>query len=552
MALVTWIFGGLKRLLTLVALPWTALRSTHVGPRLRWALHGVLLVAVLVGLGFANYFLGFDALVRAPHSVLRLVWLPLIFALSYALAWLGWWLYRLSTAPPEPAEFPDLDEAWQEATDALARAGMDWTSAPVFLLLGSPAGSEAALFHAAGLPLSVPQSPRSPEAPLHLFANSDGIYLSCPGASLLAEQAKILTAELPLVSSQSAGSPSSDDLDQSAFRNSHSAFLPVPDMGLKSQPWPTENAAWSHSHAESEGNQAVAVLDAPPAPIPAAANPAMRADRDDRRRERLLALRHEDQLECISARLRHVCRTIVAVRKPYCPINGILALVPYAATEADDEANQAAILLERDLRTVRDATQVECPLVTLVCDLERDPGCREFLNRFPTEQRRRRLGVELPAVPPCDAEQRSRVIATGIHWICQVLMPRLIYRLLDAPQATETDGPAQQGNVLLYRFLETIRDRHARLSRILTRALGSSQSPAWQLRGCFLAATGTDATREQGFLATLFPQLLAWQNDVSWSDAAANADVRYHRWTRWGYAGLGIGSAALLALACAF
>src|SRR5205085_10340970 len=67
-------------------------------------------------------------------------------------------------------------------------AGIDLTAAPLFLVLGRPAGGEAALFQAAQLQLAVKMAPPRGDAPLHVFANRDGIYVTCAGASLLGRQ----------------------------------------------------------------------------------------------------------------------------------------------------------------------------------------------------------------------------------------------------------------------------------------------------------------------------------------------------------------------------
>ena len=41
----------------------------------------------------------------------------------YVLAWLGWWLWKLLVTDDSYTEFPDITEAWEEAMEALARAG---------------------------------------------------------------------------------------------------------------------------------------------------------------------------------------------------------------------------------------------------------------------------------------------------------------------------------------------------------------------------------------------------------------------------------------------
>ena len=94
-------------------------------------------------------------------------------------------------------------------------------------------------------------------------------------------------------------------------------------------------------------------------------------------------LERGEVLERTTSRLRHLCTLIARDRQPYCPVNGLLVLLPFAASDDELTAGQTAVLLERDLATVRQTLEVRCPLVTLVCDMENTPGGRELLDRFP-------------------------------------------------------------------------------------------------------------------------------------------------------------------------
>src|SRR5207247_385369 len=114
---------------------------------------------------------------------------------------------------------------------------------------------------------------------------------------------------------------------------------------------------------------------------------------------RMHLLKNAPEVELLTARLRYLCRLIVRDRKPYCPINGLMVLVPFGAMDTDDDANQTGTICQLDLQTARRAFQVNCPAFVLVCDLESAGGFKEFMERFPTEQRQRRLGQRLPLAP---------------------------------------------------------------------------------------------------------------------------------------------------------
>src|SRR5262245_52358647 len=134
--LFTTLWNGVKAVPGLLV-PFLARAGDVRGwPRwLRWAVHALALAAVLVGLWFLGQLLDLERLVEAPWPPLRRAWLPLVFLLCYALIWLGWWIWELLGLREERSEFPDIDDAWAEARDALDKAGIDVTDVPLFLVL---------------------------------------------------------------------------------------------------------------------------------------------------------------------------------------------------------------------------------------------------------------------------------------------------------------------------------------------------------------------------------------------------------------------------------
>jgi hypothetical protein len=81
------------------------------------------------------------------------------------------------------SRFPDLDFAWRAGLTALERNGLDITTVPVFLILGSSGErQEQAMFDSAGLALRVRAVPEGP-APLHWYASPEAIFVCCTEAS---------------------------------------------------------------------------------------------------------------------------------------------------------------------------------------------------------------------------------------------------------------------------------------------------------------------------------------------------------------------------------
>ena len=77
----------------------------------------------------------------------------------------------------EQSRFPEIDFAWQSGLSALEQNGLSIDAIPLFLVLGSAGESfEQSLLAASGMNFRVRGVPDGP-APLHWYANPDGIFL---------------------------------------------------------------------------------------------------------------------------------------------------------------------------------------------------------------------------------------------------------------------------------------------------------------------------------------------------------------------------------------
>src|SRR5262249_28902346 len=131
-----------------------------------------------------------------------------------------------------------------------------------------------------------------------------------------------------------------------------------------------------------------------------------------------------------SARLRYLCRLIARDRQPYCPVNGILLLVPFAGTASEEQAQRTGGVCQTDLLTARRAWRVQCPVFPLVCDLETVPGFREFVGRIPPTLRRNRLGQRFPLVPDLpEALAVQESVGRSVQALCQSLVPIWVFKL---------------------------------------------------------------------------------------------------------------------------
>jgi hypothetical protein len=539
MGLFSKIWNGIRQLFGLVFPFFSKARDLKgMGPQLRKVLHVVMVVLILVGLAVIHRLLDLGKLIKTPYALLRDYWLPLLFLLVYILSWLGWWLWKLLEPTEEASDFPDIDEAWEEARKALDQANIDITEVPLFLVVGKPAAPEDALFAAAQLNLTVKQAPRRGDAPIHAYANRDGLYVSCAGACLSGRQAEIL----------SAGGGGGD----SAFGGGDGGLVGASseDMFRTVQPGGIMKEMQAVlARAREQGRDPAELTEDEKREIRAlvAQEEVQRGGRKTVTRPQIL--KNAPEVERCSARLRHLCRLIVRDRRPFCPANGILFLVPYAGADSDDDAAQTGGAIHQDLLNIREVLRVHVPVFAMICDLERANGFKEFLERFPADQRQRRLGQRYPLCPDLPQEKVSGSIESCVQWICQVVFPTWIYKLfrLESPGREEIETVVA-GNCRLYQFLGQVRERQKRFARIVSRALLLESSGPLLFGGCYVGASGSDPSNEQGFVAGTFRRLTENQNYVSWTDQALAEETDYSRLTTYGYVAIAVMILALVGL----
>src|SRR5262249_36356517 len=231
-----------------------------------------------------------------------------------------------------------IDEAWEEAMTALHKGGIDVTDPPLFLLLGRSPGNEAPLFDATHFPLLVKQAPPRMNAPLHVYGSRDCIFVTCPDASLLGRHAAILAGEAE------GSTPGSPLAAESGFDPNKTLIPQGHALDVQAVLTRAREQGRDPQHLTEEENQEIKAI--------LAAAAAEEAQRQGKSRQSLL--KNSSEVERLSARLRHLCRLIVRDRRPYCPVNGIMVIVPVAATDTDEDANQTGTLIQKDLSAARD------------------------------------------------------------------------------------------------------------------------------------------------------------------------------------------------------
>lgn len=263
-----------------------------------------------------------------------------------------------------------------------------------------------------------------------------------------------------------------------------------------------------------------------------------------------IPLLHSDsEISEIESALVNLCSLIEEARAPQCAVNGVLVIIPFDATTDQKTANHCGMLIERDLETIQSSTLLSLPRLAVFSDLQNVPGSTQLLSGFPDQQKDRRLGIQLPWLPDCDAAKTASTVNDGIRWVFQTMLPPLINRLFHTESGPESVTTTRARNEHLYQFMSSIGKRTGIAQRLIQRGFLNNTINAQQLRGCYLTANGRDANSQRGFANGVIGQLLEMQNEVQWKPDAIHFDRERRRWARLGYFAIGgLGTATLLLL----
>jgi hypothetical protein len=487
---------------------------------LRIILQIIVFIAVVLLLWWINPLIQ----VKVENKTLAPIWLPLLFIGVYTLCLLANWLWRLLMTEDDGLYFRDIDLAWKEALEALASAELGFRNLPVFLILGHPAEEESALFEGAKLDLLVNNRPSWAAAPLRVYATRQAIYLTCGGASLLSYYAQCLSTKISTGTGDAAEIEATinDTVAPARGRRSPVAGNNIPGALLAKL-----------NQLEREGR------------------PATRAEvREMRAVYRQSSayrspLRDTQRITLQAQRLEFLCRLLVRDREPYCPINGVLVLLPFAGTDSAQDAKDTAQALAADLAVTRKALKMNCAHFVLVTDMETAPGFTELIQGFSPKDRARRFGQRCPMnpdlreVPSSAGDPAAAVLASLGESVCSAVVPAWVFDKFGMEQKAEDDRiPVIRNNSQLFQLSCEMQERSQLLGKILAQGGLSQQAEDGPLLvgGCYLAGTGPDAEKEQAFIkGVVQDRLVSGQSAVYWNNATLNEEAYYERWLVFGW-----------------
>jgi hypothetical protein len=523
-ALFTRFFGAIRSAIGLVLPVFAEAADFRSWPKwLKVVIHLLLLGLILAGLYVLNEnpWVQRNLLTKADKT-LQQIYLPLLFLVLYVLSWLGYWLYKLLTEE-EAGDYPDIDAAWAAATAELRAAGLPIDRLPLFLVVGRPAAGEDALFVASQLQLTVRAPGQLVQSPIRIYAGAQVAFVTCSGASAWGAHAAMLNGEIGSAEAGFASGKMEEAQKTLGAAGAQVEGLSDEQMsemrGLLAEQAERELSPDERARLRELFDQSNRAAASKRKTLP----PELKADGPKR--------------------LAYLCRLIRKDRYPWCPVNGVLALVPWAALESDEACKEAVDVLGRDLAVARDALRLRYVTYVGVCDLETAPGFAEFRRAFSASQLKNRIGQRLPVLPDVPAEKLPDVMDRAADWVRDTVIRSWVLkhvRLDWPPDDRKSRIFVPVNNRKLFQFLHEVHDRGPRLGRVLARGLpadGRAADPVEAMPlvgGCYLVATGRQQT-EQAFVPGVFQRLLESENTIRWSERHLAEDARFRRLATAGY-----------------
>ncbi len=536
--------GGILRWTAGVFVPMFARPTRPVA--VAWVLHLVLAAAVLVGAYFLqNNFTKLYAWVEKAPDWFRPFWLPALLLLLYALMWAAAWLWAQLAPEQASVVYPDLDDAWTTALEALQRAGIGIGDTPVFLVIGElPTGFEP-LFRA--LPRGVAVAGGTPsESAVRVFANADAIYVTLSGATLLGVQE---AGDIVDLTSTGGGGGYQSGMASVGIGQSVAYGTASIGAGYGESVGGSLGASMGASmagggglrkiqriiqKAKTEGRE---LTDAEKAEIRqlSAGGPAEQSPKASAKRKTspVSVLQNPELVGEAEGRLTYICKKIAASRWPLCPVNGLILAMPMSALENESRAIQWGSVARQDLSVIEHTLKLRFPVFGLLGGMELLPGGGGFFDKFGEEKGNQRLGKGFPLNPDGGPEQVARGIEGNAGWVLGGLMPywALKYTRLSGG-AEDTDN-----NAGAVRFLTESSRRGPALGKLLSQAVaGGEQAPTFG--GCYLVVGSVRDPNEAMFARDFFKKVEGSQAAVAWTPDAYAADAGYRRWTLAGYVAL--------------
>ena len=434
--------------------------------------------------------------------------------------------------------FPEIENAWNEGVAELVRRGFDLHRTPLYLVLGSESSlKDQYLFAASGLDFAFTHFPKGRGLPLRWYASEDAIFVVLTHVGCLSDLARSASdvvssrrVEVPVKGPSAA----SVGVSATCWPGEDESLVGDMDSGVMKAAAPARSADVGYSGTLNLEDSVVATT----APLAAG---------QGKRGQPQLIAPSRDRVDLEQRKLTFLCRLANEQRRPFCPINGVLLLLPINLILLDDNGTFIRNAVQSDTSILLERFGLRFPVVPLVTGWEDDLGFQELRRRIekhePGAVVKYRFGkgfgrgnsISDPPVKDQLGAMCMQACRSFEDWV---------YKLFKDPKSL-----ASPGNRSLYSLLCKVRRYlYPRLDNVVVEGLGCEDQESAPLVpvmvGTYFAAAGPhEDTR--AFANKVFSRLLEVNEELEWTPDAEAANQRYYTI---GYASLFIALLLVIAI----
>ncbi|MDZ4784148.1 MAG: type VI secretion protein IcmF/TssM N-terminal domain-containing protein [Planctomycetia bacterium] len=419
------------------------------------------------------------------------------------------------------SRFPDIDYAWKRGLAEMERAGLDPTMAPIVLVLGGRDAQDAKALAAdprQGFRVrGAPEDPGSGVA-MQWFAGKRSIVLVATFVGQLCELAQLSDGATDAHAAEDEVSPSLTESGRTMMLGDPRAATP---RSVRPQPTREGTAMIEGTMfvPSGEGSKTAFIAISQPGVIQKA---AARMNSDAAAEQQL--------------RLRYLCRLLRRLRRPYCPVNGMIALTPYQHLLREADAVSLETALRADLDVAFQTLMVRCPTSVLVTGMDLDRGFDELSRRVGEERTtKQRFGKGFELWRP----QSDENMHTAVRHACAAFED-WTYKLFREPGALE-----ERGNRDLFALVCRMRGRvQQHLMHLLESCFARTAGEESRLlfSGLYFSTLGS----RPAFATAMIEKMIEQQEELEWTREALQTDARCRIWAK-----CALGAAALFLAAVA-
>lgn len=411
--------------------------------------------------------------------------------------------------------------AWNKGLRELRYHGLPTDALPIHLILGAGVGNdEEQLIRASGEYRFVQPTG---SGGLTFFANSSRVCVSAGGIGVTALARTALADKVRNWSPDAvAFRPERFGLgsESVAEANSDSLSQTLEAVGWEDRPENDDHEfadnGWDESGA-GVGVMAPVATQTIPKPLALIRNPLETVK---------IPLWSLPEVAVAEQKLQQLANLIRSTRRPLCPINRTIIVIPVAALlgnpERLPELQQA---IRRDLEILQQELQINAPVTVLISGLENHPGFVEFMRRVgPQTLQQQTLGQAVEVGSPAT---RSQMEALAINACGEV--EDCLYALLQKETSLSSAG-----NTMLYRLLCDLRTGiRQSLSELLTGALATEDTGQY-IAGCYFCASGSQP-QQRGFVEAVWQLQDHGQEELDWFPQALHREALHRALCRAGW-----------------